>query len=139
MKSVSLINIVCLPFACSSAREPSQVFTLLETIYGAFDRTAKKHGVFKVETIGDCYLCVTGLPEPQADHAVRSKYYTCASLSSNLIQNLTRNYFLFITLVARFANACLEQVKDLTSELEVSLGPDTADIVSTMLVHDSFN
>jgi hypothetical protein len=66
--------------AWSSAREPSQVFTLLETIYGTFDRTAKKHGVFKVETIGDCYLCVTGLPEPQADHAVRSKYYACVGL-----------------------------------------------------------
>ena len=60
--------------AWASAREPSQVFMLLETIYGAFDKVAKKNGVFKVETIGDCYLAVTGLPEPQADHAVRSKW-----------------------------------------------------------------
>jgi class 3 adenylate cyclase len=41
--------------AWSSEREPSQVFTLLETIYRAMDRTAKKLGVFKVETVGDCY------------------------------------------------------------------------------------
>lgn len=59
--------------AWSSAREPSQVFTLLETVYGVFDKLAKKQGVFKVETIGDCYLAVTGLPDPQVDHAVRSK------------------------------------------------------------------
>jgi hypothetical protein len=32
--------------------------------------------------------------------------------------------------VAKFANACIEQVKELTKELEISLGPDTADIVS---------
>lgn len=42
--------------AWSSVREPTQVFTLLETIYGAFDRTAKRRNVFKVETIGDCYV-----------------------------------------------------------------------------------
>jgi hypothetical protein len=48
----------------SSVREPCQVFTLLETIYHAFDQIAKKRGVFKVETVGDCYVAVTGLPEP---------------------------------------------------------------------------
>jgi hypothetical protein len=48
--------------AWSSVREPAQ---LLETIYQSFDRIAKKRAVFKVETIGDCYVAVTGLPEPQ--------------------------------------------------------------------------
>jgi Adenylate and Guanylate cyclase catalytic domain len=42
--------------AWSSVREPAQVFKLLETIYQCFDRLAKKRGVFKVETIGDCYV-----------------------------------------------------------------------------------
>ena len=35
--------------AWSSAREPTQVFTLLETVYGAFDTIAARRGVFKVE------------------------------------------------------------------------------------------
>jgi class 3 adenylate cyclase len=56
--------------AWSSEREPSDVFGLLETLYGTFDKIAKKRRVFKVETIGDCYLAVTGLPEPQQDHVV---------------------------------------------------------------------
>jgi Adenylate and Guanylate cyclase catalytic domain len=38
-----------------SVREPTQVFTLLETIYHAFDGIARHRRVFKVETIGDCY------------------------------------------------------------------------------------
>jgi class 3 adenylate cyclase len=38
--------------AWSSVREPSQVFTLLETVYAAFDKAAKSLKVFKVETIG---------------------------------------------------------------------------------------
>jgi class 3 adenylate cyclase len=37
----------------SSSREPEQVFELLETLYGAFDKIALCRQVFKVETIGD--------------------------------------------------------------------------------------
>jgi hypothetical protein len=48
--------------AWSSVREPSQVFTLLEAVYNGFDMIAKRRKVFKVETVGDCYVAVTGLP-----------------------------------------------------------------------------
>ena len=67
--------------AWSSTREPAQVFTLLETIYNAFDDIAKRRGVFKVETVGDCYMAVCGVPTFKKDHAVvmvrarRSKGY----------------------------------------------------------------
>lgn len=49
----------------SSGRDPRHVFHLLETLFGAFDAIAIKRSVFKIETIGDCYLAVTGLPKPQ--------------------------------------------------------------------------
>jgi class 3 adenylate cyclase len=55
--------------AWSSEREPSQVFILLETLYRAMDKAAKRLGVFKVETVGDCYVAATGIPEPQKYHA----------------------------------------------------------------------
>jgi Adenylate and Guanylate cyclase catalytic domain len=45
--------------AWSSVREPSQVFRLLETLYNGFDIIARRRGVFKVETIGDCYMAGT--------------------------------------------------------------------------------
>lgn len=38
--------------AWSSAREPQQVFRLLESLYMAFDKIAYRHGVFKIETVG---------------------------------------------------------------------------------------
>ena len=47
--------------AWSSSREPAQVFVLLQTVYQAFDLIAKRRKVFKVETIGDSYVAVTGL------------------------------------------------------------------------------
>ena len=46
--------------AWSSIREPTQVFTLLESLYQAFDVIAKRRKVFKVETVGDCYVGTFG-------------------------------------------------------------------------------
>jgi class 3 adenylate cyclase len=54
----------------TSTRTPVQVFELLETVHKAFDAIAMRRCVFKVETIGDCYVAVAGLPDPQEDHAV---------------------------------------------------------------------
>ena len=54
----------------SAHHSPTEVFQLLETLYGSFDRIAKRRGVFKVETIGDCYVAVTGVPLVKPDHAV---------------------------------------------------------------------
>ena len=60
--------------AWSSNRGPEQVFTLLETLYHNFDLIAKKRKVWKVETIGDCYVAVAGLPEPRKDHGKHFKH-----------------------------------------------------------------
>lgn len=56
--------------AWASAREPDQVFILLENIYSAFDKIAYQQNVFKVETVGDCYVAVSGLPDPNDKHAL---------------------------------------------------------------------
>lgn len=47
--------------AWSSVREPAQVFTLLETIYSNFDKIAKNRRIFKVETVGDCFVAAAGM------------------------------------------------------------------------------
>ncbi|CAB9521796.1 Receptor-type guanylate cyclase gcy [Seminavis robusta] len=62
----------------SSARTPSDVFELLETLYQSFDRIASKRGVYKIETIGDCWVGVTGVPNPQKDHAPRMVKFAAA-------------------------------------------------------------
>ena len=94
--------------AWSSEREPAKVFTLLQTIFHFFDNIAHKWGVFKVETIGDCYVAVTGLPDPQQDHAVR---------------------------MTKFARECLRKVTDLTHKLTTTLGPDTGDLCMRFGLH----
>ena len=89
------------PLLPSSIREPSQVFTLLEAIFGAFDKIAVEMGVFKVETVGDCYVAVCGLPVVNHQHAI---------------------------VMAKFARECMEAVHDVIRELELTLGPDTSEL-----------
>ncbi|GAX80716.1 hypothetical protein CEUSTIGMA_g8151.t1 [Chlamydomonas eustigma] len=45
----------------SSQLHPAEVMLLLNDLFSRFDALLEKHDVFKVETIGDCYMCVTGL------------------------------------------------------------------------------
>ena len=45
--------------AWSSVREPTQVFTLLESVYGTFDSIAARRGVFKVEVRDNSVKCHT--------------------------------------------------------------------------------
>ncbi len=54
----------------SSEHSPTEVFKLLEQIFWEFDEIAANLNVFKLGTIGDCYIAVTGIPTPVKDHAV---------------------------------------------------------------------
>ncbi|CAB9515789.1 Receptor-type guanylate cyclase gcy [Seminavis robusta] len=94
--------------AWSSVREPSQVFVLLETLFQSFDGVAKKRRVFKVETVGDCYVAVSGLPEPKKDHPIA---------------------------MCRFARDIIAKMRSLTKALEVTLGPDTGDLDLRVGIH----
>eukprot|EP00986_Skeletonema_menzelii_P002806 scaffold813_cov148-Skeletonema_menzelii.AAC.14 len=53
----------------STKRSPNDVFRLLERLFWEFDELAALHNVFKLGTIGDCYIAVTGIPDPIEDHA----------------------------------------------------------------------
>ena len=94
--------------AWSSTRGPVDVFGLLESVYQAFDIIAQRRKVFKVETIGDCYVAVTGIPNPQPDHAV---------------------------IMVRFAEECITKMHQVTSKLAATMGPDTADLTIRVGLH----
>jgi hypothetical protein len=54
----------------SHAVRPEDVVRLLHDLYCRFDAAAAElPDVYKVETIGDCYLAAVGLMQPCADHA----------------------------------------------------------------------
>ena len=87
--------------AWSAVHEPSEVFILLETIFYEFDVLASKRNIFKVETVGDCYVAVAGVPEPRSDHGV---------------------------VMARFARECMMRFQAIVQQLEVRFGPGTSEL-----------
>ena len=54
----------------SSNKSAEQLVGLLNDLFGRFDELCTRHGCEKISTLGDCYYCVSGCPEPRADHAV---------------------------------------------------------------------
>ena len=99
---------ICGFTAWSSVRDPTQVFSLLEAVFEAFDAIANRRRVFKVETVGDCYVAATGIPDPRKDHAV---------------------------VMARFARDIMRKMDTVTKVLELALGPGTGDLKLRIGIH----
>ncbi|XP_076349099.1 adenylate cyclase type 1-like [Tachypleus tridentatus] len=46
-----------------------ELVRLLNELFGRFDQLASKNHCLRIKLLGDCYYCVSGLPEPRSDHA----------------------------------------------------------------------
>jgi guanylate cyclase len=53
----------------SAALAPSEVVTLLNRVFTAFDQLVDTYGLEKIKTIGDAYMVAAGVPETRGDHA----------------------------------------------------------------------
>jgi class 3 adenylate cyclase len=85
----------------SSVRDPSEVFALLEALYGSFDAIAMRSDVYKVDTFGDNYVAVCGAPVANRDHPF---------------------------VMCQFARECLQESKEVFRDLSKRLGKDTKDL-----------
>lgn len=56
----------------SNGIPPNDLVQDLNTIFTRFDEISIKHGLEKIKTIGDSYMAVAGLPDPQNDHVHRA-------------------------------------------------------------------
>ncbi|XP_041470939.1 guanylate cyclase soluble subunit beta-2-like [Lytechinus variegatus] len=66
--TISFSDIVKFTDMCAQC-DPIQIVHLLNEMYVVFDELTSVHNVYKVETIGDAYMTVGGLPIPNDTHA----------------------------------------------------------------------
>ncbi|XP_059175219.1 adenylate cyclase type 1-like isoform X2 [Physella acuta] len=53
----------------SSQCTAQELVRILNELFGRFDQLAKQNNCMRIKILGDCYYCVSGLPEARANHA----------------------------------------------------------------------
>ncbi|KAM3590952.1 uncharacterized protein V6R79_019418 [Siganus canaliculatus] len=84
-KDVSILYADIVGFTkLASTCSPEELVAVLNKLFGRFDDIAKKNGCLRIKILGDCYYCVSGLPDPIPTHArncVQMGLDMCTSIS----------------------------------------------------------
>ncbi|CAB1351450.1 unnamed protein product [Coregonus sp. 'balchen'] len=69
-KDVSILYADIVGFTkLASTCSPEELVGVLNKLFGRFDDIAKKNECLRIKILGDCYYCVSGLPDPIPTHA----------------------------------------------------------------------
>lgn len=68
----------------SSTKTAEQLVEILNDLFERFDDLCLTNGCEKISTLGDCYYCVSGCPEPRPDHAV-----CCVEMGLGMIEAMS--------------------------------------------------
>uniref|UniRef100_A0A182JI16 adenylate cyclase n=1 Tax=Anopheles atroparvus TaxID=41427 RepID=A0A182JI16_ANOAO len=60
-----IVGFTVLASQCSA----QELVRLLNELFGRFDQLAHDNHCLRIKILGDCYYCVSGIPDPRADHA----------------------------------------------------------------------
>ncbi|RKS50513.1 class 3 adenylate cyclase [Gillisia mitskevichiae] len=58
----------------SESLSPEELVKSVDFYFSKFDKIIEKHGLEKIKTIGDSYMCAAGVPYPMENHAVAMMY-----------------------------------------------------------------
>jgi class 3 adenylate cyclase/Tfp pilus assembly protein PilF len=85
--SASVIFIDIVDFTKTSAGSSAKRVTeVLNILYSKLDQIAKKHGLEKIKTIGDCYMAAAGIPISDPENATKAAQFSLEAM------NLLKDY-----------------------------------------------
>lgn len=76
--------------ALSTILTSENLVRTLNGLFAEFDKAAEKHGCTRIRILGDCYYCVSGLPEAsRPDHAS-----CCVKMGLSMIETIKARVFI---------------------------------------------
>jgi class 3 adenylate cyclase len=83
------VSILMLDFVGSTEKaishDPAQLVTEINDIFTVFDRITDLFNCERIRTVGDAYMCASGLPDPTPDHA-----YNIARVALRMLRYIER-------------------------------------------------
>ena len=117
----------------SSTCSPAEVMIMLNKLFSIFDLVSERHNIYKVETIGDAYMCAAGLNLKTEKERMKDSEDGCCSHKGKLevgqadpISHATR--------MLNFAQDILKDTKDFVlpneESLQIRIGVHTGDCMT---------
>ena len=75
---------ICGFTALSSQCTAQELVQLLNELFARFDRLAAENHCLRIKILGDCYYCVSGLPDVRSDHA-----HCCVEMGMDMIEAIS--------------------------------------------------
>ena len=88
--------------------EPGDLLETLNTFFSGFEKIIQKNNVLKVKTIGDCFMCVGGIPGQHKSHA-----HDVCTAAKEMRSSWTAPTFSKKSWVVHDGNCALESILDL--------------------------
>ncbi|XP_033639896.1 adenylate cyclase type 5-like [Asterias rubens] len=68
----------------SSQCTAQELVKILNELFARFDKLAQENHCLRIKILGDCYYCVSGLPDPRPDHA-----HCCVEMGLDMIEAIS--------------------------------------------------
>ena len=94
----------------SETLSPEELVKSIDFYFSKFDEIIEKHGLEKIKTVGDAYMCAGGLPFPSKDHSYR---ITLAALD-----------------IVEFVKESMNDVSNEKAKLDIRVGINTGSVVA---------